>query len=155
MDEVDRNILYFLIENSRISAKKIADNLNLHTNTVIKRIKRLEKEGVIRKYGTAVKYRKVGWDIHALIMAKVRGGVAGEKEQLENIVRLKEVEAVYATTGAFDVLILCRAKNRKHLFDLIRKIAENRIIVRTATQLILFNYKDPFDFNPFVKPRKQ
>ncbi len=151
MDEVDRKILYFLVNNARTSAKRIGEELKLHTNTVIKRIKRLEREGVIRKYGTAVKYRKVGWDIHAIIMAKVRGGVAGEKEQLENIVRLKEVEAVYATTGAFDVLILCRAKNRKHLFDLIKKIAQNKIIVRTSTQLILFNYKDPFDFNPFEK----
>ncbi len=149
LDKLDKDILHMLLENSRISAQKIAKKLGLHTNTVIKRIKKLEQNGVIKKYGTDINYRAIGWDVHALVLIKVGGGVAGDKDQIKSITDIKEVEAVYATTGNFDLVVFCRARNRKHLLEIIKNIADHPIVLRTSTQIILYKYKGPFDFNPF------
>jgi len=149
LDNLDFSILSYLRENSKTPIKKMAKELNIHPNTLIQRIKKMETSGVIRKYSAAVDYSKTGYDLHVVIMVKVRtrGKVGfGELKQLKSI---KELETIYATTGLWDALLICRVKNRQHLLDVIKMIGDHPVVLKTSSSIILQCYKDSAEFNPF------
>ena len=51
LDDIDRKLLALLQADARESTAKLARKLNLARTTVVARIARLEKEGVIAGYG--------------------------------------------------------------------------------------------------------
>ncbi|HID72597.1 TPA: Lrp/AsnC family transcriptional regulator, partial [Candidatus Micrarchaeota archaeon] len=129
--------------------KELARKLGIHPNTLLQRIKRLEKEGVIKKYMAKIDYGKVGYDLHIILMMRVRKGRAGDMDQLKDLLKVKELETLYATTGTWDLIGSCRVKNRKHLLKVIQRIGKNKIVMKTSSYLTLFSYKGAQDFNPF------
>jgi DNA-binding Lrp family transcriptional regulator len=149
IDETDMKILSELSQNARIPAKALAKKINCHPNTLIQRLKKLEQSKMIKKYTAQIDYDQAGFDLHAIIMMKVRKGRAGDFEQLTDLLTIKEIEALYATTGVWDLMGTARVKNRQHLLEVIQKIGNCDIITKTASHLVLFTYKDPHDFNPF------
>lgn len=60
LDIVDRQIVQLLQFNGKITIKEIANKLNLTTSPVFERIKRLEKEGVVKGYTALVNHKKLG-----------------------------------------------------------------------------------------------
>ena len=50
LDETDLKILRTLQDNARITTKELAAKVNLSTTPVFERLKRLEREGYIKKY---------------------------------------------------------------------------------------------------------
>ena len=154
LDEIDWEILRMLRENSETPIKTMASRVKLHQNTLLQRIKRLKKDGVIIKYTAEVNYDLIGYDLIAIIMIKVRKGKAGDMEQLKNLFELNELESIYATTGVYDLITTCRVKNRDHLLSIIKTIGTNPIVIRTMSNLVLFPYKRPHEYNPFTEKKK-
>lgn len=149
LDITDISILSYLRDDSKTPIKKMAKELGVHPNTLIQRIRKMEKTGVIKKYNAAVNYSKTGLDLTIMIMMKVRRGRAGDLDQLKELIKIKEIESIHATTGTWDVIALCRVKNRKHLLDVIQRIGDHPIVVKTTSSIVLFTYKRPEDYNPF------
>ena len=50
LDSIDISILKILQENSNLTTKEVAVKVNLSSTPVFERIKRLEREGYIKKY---------------------------------------------------------------------------------------------------------
>ena len=50
LDRTDLEILRILQENARLTTKEIASRVHLSTTPVFERMRRLEKEGYIKKY---------------------------------------------------------------------------------------------------------
>ena len=50
LDAIDLQILRALQENARLTTKELAARVNLSTTPVFERLKRLEKDGWIKKY---------------------------------------------------------------------------------------------------------
>ena len=50
VDSIDIQILRELQKNARLTVKELAAKVSLSTTPVFERVKRLEKEGVIRRY---------------------------------------------------------------------------------------------------------
>ncbi|ABN69161.1 transcriptional regulator, AsnC family [Staphylothermus marinus F1] len=61
IDEIDMKILKILMENARATYNEIAKRVGLSDVAVIKRIRRLEKDGVIKKYTIIVDPKKLGY----------------------------------------------------------------------------------------------
>ncbi|MFH1394322.1 MAG: Lrp/AsnC family transcriptional regulator [Candidatus Micrarchaeota archaeon] len=149
IDQTDIEILSELVDNAKTPTKELARKLGIHPNTLLQRIKRLEKEEVIKKYMAKIDYSKVGYDLHVILMMRVRKGRAGDLEQLKDLLKIKEIETLYATTGMWDLIGSVRVKNRQHLLDVIQRIGKNKIVTKTSSYLTLFAYKGAQDFNPF------
>ncbi len=147
-DSIDLEILRELRNNCKQPVRELAKKLDVHPNTILQRIKKLEKEKVIIKYLAEVDYRKLDYDLHAVIMGKVRKGRAGDPEQLADLSAIPQVQSLYAVTGAYDIFLVVRVKDRDQLTEVIRKIGENPIVQKTTTHLILYSYKQPHEFNP-------
>ncbi len=150
IDETDLMILKELRENCKQPVKELAKSLKIHPNTLLQRIKKLEKQKVIIKYTAEVDFRKLGYDLQAVIMGEVRKGRIGDQEQLHEIANMPQVQYLYAVTGAYDVIASVRVKNRDELVAVLGKIGQHPIIEKTMTHIVLFSYKHPYEFNPLL-----
>jgi len=65
MDSMDRSILKCLSENSRQSATEISQTVHLSVAAVIERIRKLERNGIIRQYTVVADQHKIGNDVTA------------------------------------------------------------------------------------------
>ena len=60
LDAIDLKICDLIQEDGRITIKSMSELLNLSTTPVFERIKKLEKEGYIKKHTTLLNERKLG-----------------------------------------------------------------------------------------------
>ena len=60
LDPTDKAILKLLQENSRLTIKEIAHQLNLSTTPIFDRMKKMEKNGVINKYVAIIDQKLIG-----------------------------------------------------------------------------------------------
>jgi len=72
LDNTDKAILNMLQENSRLTLKEMAKQLNLSTTPIFDRMKKLEKAGVISKYVALVDQKKVGKALTVFINISIK-----------------------------------------------------------------------------------
>ncbi len=148
IDNLDKDIISELIEDAKVSTRVLARKLKIHPNTLLQRIKRLEKEGVIQKYTIVPDYDKLGYSFYAVISIKVKMQTDWEAK-LKPIAALPQIAAFLLVTGDFDALAIARMKTKQDLTDVLRKLQKNDIVTQTTTHLIVDGYKYYYDFNPF------
>lgn len=148
LDLVDRRILAALIEDAKISSKELSKRLNIHPNTLLQRVKKLEKEGIIEKYCAVIDFPRIEHSIEAIILLDVLTDGNWE-EAMKPIAKLPEVVSLRIITGEHDVIILARVKNEAHLAQLLRKIHGTKVISKTSTHLIMEAYARSCNYNPY------
>ncbi len=140
IDNKDKTILNVLLENSRLSFREIAKKTSMSTATVMHRVHALEKEKIIDRYSSHLDYEKLGYDITIIVEMQVS---KGKLEQVEKKIALHpNVVAVYDVTGAFDVVIIAKFKNRKLMDAFLKHIQTFDFVLRTNTQLVLKTMKE-------------
>jgi DNA-binding Lrp family transcriptional regulator len=141
-DQTDRRILSELLADSRQSFRQIARKIGISPGTVLKRIKRLETERIIRYYTVILDHEKLGYDLAAIIELTISKGrlIDVEKE----IAKYKNVLGVYDVTGTTDAMILAKFKTRRELNNFIKKILAMELVERTNTRVILNTIKEDF-----------
>lgn len=140
IDNRDEKIINSLLENSKLSYRKIAKKINVSVATVMHRVKKLESEGIIKKYTVLLNYEKLGYDVPVLIDIRVAKGKLFNVEK--KIAIEPNVFAVYDKTGNFDATIVAKFKSRKAMDNFLKKIQTYDFIERTETQLILNTIKE-------------
>jgi Lrp/AsnC family transcriptional regulator for asnA, asnC and gidA len=135
IDKIDEKIINEMIENAKSSLREIATKTKTSFVTVMNRIKRLEKEGVIEKYTAKINYRELGYGVNVLIEVRIAKGKLFELEK--KIASSQNVYAVYDTTGEYDATILAKFKNTKQLDEFVKKLQTFEFIERTNTKLML------------------
>ena len=67
MDEIDEKILKSLLVDGRLSARKLSLKLGVSTVTILSRIKKLRKSGVIVGYSVRLNHEMMGYNLSAVI----------------------------------------------------------------------------------------
>ena len=102
IDDIDNKIIKILINNSRISNTKIAKLLDISEASVRKRIKKIMKIGIIKKFTVELNYNLLGYK-------RVFIGLNIDKDKifniLEKISKNKNIINIYLTGGDHDILI--------------------------------------------------
>lgn len=142
LDKKDELVLKLLRENAKLSIKDISKKTLLPITTIHNRIKKLEKDGIIRNYtinlddknlGTISAFISVSMDYKAL---KKDG--RDENDLLRKIRNHDAVESVSILTGDVDMLVKVRVGNIAELdnfvINFLRKLDG---IERTNTMVIL------------------
>ena len=149
IDDKDVRILNELRKNARKPVTEIAESVGLHPNTVLQRISRLEKTGVIRGYVADIDFQKLDYGFHALVMMKlIVGKYAHDKSFLQDL-SIPEVEGLYRITGESDWAALIRTKDQKRFADLINSIL-SKIKVHTVSHIVLNIQKHPISYYPVI-----
>lgn len=128
-----------LRENSRKSYVDLARFFKVSEAAVRKRIRKLEREGVIRKYTVVVDLRKLGYDVHAFI------GLDASSEKflhvLEELKKLDEVINLYTSTGDHMMLAECWLKDSGELSEFVKKLNNIDGVTRVCPAIIIENVK--------------
>ncbi len=139
-DERDRDIINVLVDNARLSYRQIAKKVGLSVVTVLNRVKKLEKEKIIKNYSAVIDYEKLGYDVSVIIQIRISKGKLFEVEQ--KIATNPNVSMVYDHTGNFDATIVAKFKNSKLMDNFLKKIQTYDFVERTETKLILNTLKE-------------
>lgn len=148
VDETDLLILSELREDCKRPVRELAQTLRMHPNTLLQRIKRLEKAGIIRRYHADIDYKALGYDMHAIVTIKIKKSGLEDEKLLGDVGRMPEVQSLYAVTGSNDCIAVIKAKNRDDLVRILRVIQTQKSVLRTTSYLVLVTYKESYQFNP-------
>lgn len=106
LDEIDLKILRILQKDSKKTTKEVSELLNLSASPVYERIRRLEKNGYIKKYVALLDKRLVNKPITAVCMVSLRYHNEGFIEKFERQIKaLKEVQECYHMAGKVDFFL--------------------------------------------------
>ena len=120
MDEKDLMILEKLRENARKTVNEISKEIGLPRTTVGERIKKLVKEGVVKKFTTMLNYEKLGKPVTAFVLVSFLPNPKISQRQLaREIARIKNVYEVYIIAGEWDLLLKVRGKDMEEIGQLI------------------------------------
>ena len=103
LDGIDKQIIAHLQENARISNREIAKRIGLTATPTIERVKRLEREGVIKGYTAVLEKEKVGKGM--TVFVKVTLSVHQMSLLDDFIEAVRGIPACYHTTGQSDFLL--------------------------------------------------
>jgi DNA-binding Lrp family transcriptional regulator len=142
LDETDERILKNLLVDARQSARQLALRLGISTVTVLSRIKKLEKEKIIKGYTAIIDHEKIGYSLTAIIeiMAKNDKVMDIEKE----IAKFENVCGVYDITGSTDTIIVAKFKERDELSKFVKALAAIPNVENTITHVVLNTIKEDF-----------
>ena len=140
LDEIDKKIIKVLQDDARTSLRKISKLVKVSLGTVSNRVKRMEKNGVIKGYSVILDPDQIGWELNVVIGLRIQKGRLIEIQ--ERIAEDSRVHGVYDVTGDFDSMIIARAKNRKDLDDLSKNVLSIDGVERSITHLVLNTVKE-------------
>ena len=125
LDKKDMAIIDYLKQNSRQSTYQISKKIGIPIPTVHNRIKKLEKEGIIKQYSLVLDQKKIGNTITVYILVHYNISVWKKEADryllgkylsaLPNIVEIKYI------TGRFDILLKFYVKDMEMLNNIIMK----------------------------------
>lgn len=105
-DATDVAILDLIQRDSRMTIKEIAGKLNLSTTPIFERLKRLEKQGVIKKYVAILDSKKLGKKLTAFIHISILDHSAkGLDDFVAEIMTQPEVIECHNVTGDSDFFL--------------------------------------------------
>lgn len=133
LDDMDRRIIGILVDDARISLKKLAQRADLSSPSVSERLRRLEERGVIRSFTVDIDPHAIGYGLQAIVRIKpLPGKLQAVYKLIEDIPEVAECDKV---TG--DDCFICRLHLRSieqldQILDRITDKAEtNTAIVKT------------------------
>jgi len=153
IDDTDKKIINALIDDSQLSYRQLAHKTSVSVATIMNRVKRLEKTGVIAKYTIGIRYSLIGYDMQAIIDVRIAKGKLYEVE--DKIAKHPNVFAVYDNTGPFDATIIAKFQTRRQLDEFIKKIQTYEFIERTETRLLLRTIKEQMIKLPLSEKTKK
>ena len=142
LDETDVKILKMLTFNARLSSRQIAKKCEISIGTVLTRMKRMEKEGVVKGYTALLDHEKLGYELTVVTEITVSKGRLLEVEN--EIARLPNVCCVYDVTGLTDAFIIAKFKTREQLSSFTKKLLTIPYVERTNTHVVLTTVKEDF-----------
>ena len=140
IDDVDRKILSELLRDCRRSYRSLARRAGISLGTVLSRIRRLEKAGVIRGYSARLDHEKLGYQLTVLAEITVSKGKLLEME--EAIGKLPNTCAVYDVTGLTDALVIAKFRTREELSKFTKNLLSMPFVDRTNTHVVLTTVKE-------------
>lgn len=106
LDPIDAKILEVLQTDARISNVELSRRVGLSPSPCLRRVRDLEREGVIRQYVTLLDPATLGLGVSVFVRVRLERQVEDALEALENAVRERpEVQECYLMTGDTDYLL--------------------------------------------------
>jgi len=141
MDDKDLKIIDRLRDDSRSSYKEIAREVKISDVAVHKRIKNLQKKGVIKKFTVVIDQKKVDKNTTAVLMVKCDVGSA--PEIAKRLAETPDASEVYTTIGEYDIVAKIRTRDMESLKNLVEKnLRMIRGIHEIRTSVIFDAYKE-------------
>ena len=144
LDRTDVKILQVLSRDARQSVERIAEQVNRSATPVRRRIRRLEEEGIIRRYTLDVDMKACGFGLQLFVFIKLQGRDRATIADFEDQVRrLPEVTNCNLVTGAHDYVLEMRMSDMDTYNTFLRAtLAELPGVFGIETSVVIGPVKD-------------
>jgi len=134
IDQIDKQIIQKMGKNSRLSFRKIAQELDISTDTVSRRFKKLFNNGIIKPL-IQINPTKIGYKATVFFSVSF---ISNQK--LENIVemisQIPDIVLIINTSGHFDLWVMALIKNIDQLFSIQDQLYKIPGITEIATKIV-------------------
>jgi DNA-binding Lrp family transcriptional regulator len=134
-DQLDRDLIALLQANARESTANLARRLGVARTTVLARLARLEREGVIVGYTVRLRQDEGDGGVHAYV------GITTEpksgRDVTRRLARIPELRELCSVSGEFDYIAQLRAESMPRLDALLDEIGEIEGVIKTNTSVVL------------------
>lgn len=139
LDQIDKSILKHLQMDAKMTIKELASKLNLTATPIYERIKRMEREGYIRRYSAVLDRQKL--QLQLLVFCNI----SLDQHQDEFIVKFEkdirkfpEVLSCYHIAGMYDYLIKVAVKDMNAYQEFVsKKLASLDHIGKVQSQFVM------------------
>ena len=112
LDRIDRKLLRALQSDGRATNVELAERVNLSHTPCLRRVRKLEASGVIKRYTAVVEQGAIGLDIGAFAFVKLDRNTAAKGEAFErSVASLSEVMECCVVTGSHDYVLRIVARD--------------------------------------------
>jgi Lrp/AsnC family leucine-responsive transcriptional regulator len=146
LDVTDKKILAELQANGRISNTDLARKVGLSESPCLRRVRKLEEDGVIAGYSALLDHRKLGLDMVAYVQVNLDQRSEADTNAFMNAVKKAPwiVECV-AISGTHDYLLKVAATNIDHYGELtMKKLLRFPGVTDVTSNLVLASIKDNY-----------
>ncbi|ASJ10795.1 transcriptional regulator [Thermococcus sp. P6] len=140
--EIDVKILKLLSGNARLTYKELAELLDTTRQRISRRMERLEKSGIIRKYTMIPDYDALGY-VHVILGVTLKPSV-GVDEVIPVLVEDENVKIVERAIGSHNLVVhIIGPKDMKKLEKIIEAVSRkipgvDRLDVTFVTDIVKF-----------------
>ncbi|MBD5310782.1 MAG: Lrp/AsnC family transcriptional regulator [Bacteroides sp.] len=126
LDDIDCRLLELLQNNSNISTKELAREVNLSQTPVYERVRRLEREGYIKQYVALLNAEKLnlGFSVYCHVRLS-RQTAKDAHEFIEIIKKVEEVTECYSMSGSTDYLLKIHAPDMAYYRRFVLEVLGN------------------------------
>lgn len=146
-DQTDLQLLRYLQDDCRLTTKELASKVNLSSTPVYDRVKRLEKEGFIKRYVAILDYNKLNRGFSVFCNVKLKQLNAEIANDFTQSMRdIPEVVECYNISGEFDYLLKIQTPDMKrYQYLLINVLGKLGTISGIQSVFIMDEVKQAYD----------
>lgn len=136
MDDTDRSLLRLLLVDARTSYADLARQVGLSAPSVQERVRKLEREGVLRGSSVTIDPAALGLGVSALVSLHQREG-ADADDLVARLSEVPEVEDLWSVAGDEAFVAKVRVADLDHLDKTLRLLRHVPGISRTRTTVVV------------------
>lgn len=143
LDNTDKKILEILQDDARITNLELANRIGISPPATLERVKRLENNGVIKKYVALVDPAKVSKGTFALVsVALMIHQIPSIDSFTKQINKLDEVLECYHITGSDDFMLKIAVENiEQYEKFILNKLTKIKGVSKVTTNIVLSTVK--------------
>lgn len=143
IDQIDKKILDILQEDARITNIELSTRIGISAPATLERVKRLEKNGVIKKYVALIDPAKVSRGTFALVsVALLIHQIPSIDSFTKQINKLEEVLECYHITGSDDFMLKIAVENiEKYEQFILQKLTKIKGVSKVTSNIVLSTVK--------------
>ena len=148
MDAIDKKLLALLQEDTKKTTKELSLVLNLSVTAVYERIKKLEREGIIRNYVALLNRNKIEKAFVVFCHIKLIQHTKDVIHTFENeVVRLDEVSECFHVSGDYDYILKVSVKDMEEYREfMVTKLTGLQHIGSTHSSFMIGEVKNTTAF---------
>ncbi|MFT4801722.1 Lrp/AsnC family transcriptional regulator [Patiriisocius sp. Uisw_047] len=144
LDAIDKELLTLLQQNSKQTNKQLSQQLNLSVTAIFERIKKLERNDVIKQYVALLDKKKVdlGFTVfcHVKLTKHEQKSIANFETEIE---QLSEVLECFHVSGDYDYLLKVAVKDMDHFRTfMVKKLTSLEEIGSTQSSITIKEVKN-------------
>ncbi len=147
IDDKDKKILRLIANDARFNYLDISKSLNINVKTVQKRIKDLEKKGVIQGYVTFLDPRKIGYNFFKLCIY-LQNYEPKLNIFLKSCIELPNVIHVIESLGPWEIELEIETESLQDFYDLTHDIRNRFSDIIKKTESVIISNEMKLDFFP-------
>ncbi len=136
IDEVDKQILEYLVDNTRMPFTEIAKKMLVSAGTIHVRVKKMEEAGLIKGTSLDIDYNILGYSFIAYVGVLLTKS-SKTQSVVEKLRKIPNVVEVSVISGKHNIFCKILAKDTSDAKDILFKIDEIPEILRTESIISL------------------